>query len=274
MALRPSKKQWQKAMAQLSKILLFPIKSLDAIAVEQVGVSSGGALQGDREFALFDQIGKYINAKRYPQIHQIRANYDLAKRLVTLQCPQHSQTETFHLDRDRPSLMEWFSNFFEQPVTIKQNIANGFPDDPDAWGATLISVASLETVANWYPERSLNLIQMRQRFRTNLEIDGVTPFWEDALFSQAGKLVPFQIGEVQFLGTNPCQRCPVPTRDPLTGDIYPSFQKIFTQQRESTLPNNIERSRFNHFYRLAVNTIIPISEAGKVLKLGDTINIK
>lgn len=261
-------------MAQLSKILLFPIKSLDAIAVERVSISSGGALQGDREFALFDQTGKYINAKRYPKIHQIRANYDLAKRLVTLQCPQYSQATTLHLDRDRPLLMEWFSDFFEQPVALQQNTANGFSDDPDAWGATLISVASLETVASWYPERSLDLSQMRQRFRTNLEIDGVAPFWEDALFSQAGKLVPFQIGEVQFLGTNPCQRCPVPTRNPLTGDVYPYFQKIFAQQREANLPTNVERSRFNHFYRLAVNTRIPITEAGKVLKLGDVISIK
>ncbi len=260
-------------MAQLSKILLFPIKSLDTIAVKQVGISSGGALLGDREFALFDQAGQYINAKRYPKIHQIRANYDLAKRLVTLLSPQHSQSTTFHLDSDRPSLMEWFSDFFEQPVALKQNIANGFPDDPDAWGATLISVASLETVASWYLERSLDLSQVRQRFRTNLEIEGVAPFWEDALFSQAGKLVPFQIGDVQFLGSNPCQRCPVPTRNPLTGEVYPSFQKIFTQQREATLPTNVERSRFNHFYRLAVNTRIPISEAGKTLKVGDAINI-
>ena len=260
-------------MAQLSKILLFPIKSLDAIAVEQVGISAGGALQGDREFALFDQTGKYINAKRYPQIHQIRSSYDLAARLVTLQSPKHSQAATFNLDCDRPSLIDWFSHFFEQPVILSQNIANGFPDDPEAWGATLISVASLETVASWYIEPPLNLAQMRQRFRANLEIDGVAPFWEDALFLQAGKLVPFQIGDVQFLGTNPCQRCPVPTRDPLTGTVYPSFQKIFTQQREITLPANVERSRFNHFYRLAVNTRIPISEAGKVLKLGDAIDI-
>lgn len=260
-------------MAQLSKILLFPIKSLDAIAVDQVGIASGGSLQGDREFALCDQTGKYINAKRYPQIHHIRANYDLAKRLVTLQTPKYPQSVAFHLDRDRPSLREWFSDFFEQPVTIQQNIANGFPDDPDAWGATLISVASLETVASWYPERSLDLAQMRQRFRTNLEIDGVPPFWEDTLFAEAGQLVPFQIGEVQFLGSNPCQRCPVPTRDPITGIVYPSFSKIFSQHRESTLPNNVERSRFNHFYRLAVNTRIPITEAGKILKLGDTLNI-
>jgi hypothetical protein len=255
---------------QLSKIQIFPIKSLDPIALSEVEISAGGALKGDREFAMFDQKGNYINAKRNPKIHLIRASYDLSDRLVNLriqdQTEDQDQVFTFHLDQDRTALTNWLSEFFDQTVELRQNVTNGFPDDPEAWGATIISEATLVTVQSWYPELSLE--QIRLRFRTNLEIADTEAFWEDGLFAKVGETVAFRIGDVQFLGTNPCQRCPVPTRDPFTGQAYPEFSKIFSRQREETLPSNIERSRFNHFYRLALNTKIPLTEAGKTLKLG------
>jgi uncharacterized protein YcbX len=258
-------------MPKLSKILIFPIKSLAPIALNEVKISSGGALKGDREFAIFDQFGKYINAKVQPKIHLIRANYNLSDRLVHLQVQE--EVATFHVDRDRTSLTDWFSKFFEQPVELRQNVHNGFPDDPEAWGANVISESTIATVKSWYASQ-ISLEQIRLRFRTNLEISDTEPFWEDQLFTKSGEEVPFKIGDVQFFGTNPCQRCPVPIRDPYTGQVYPKFQKIFTHQRELTLPMNIERSRFNHFYRLALNTRIPLTESDKVLKLGDCVFTK
>ncbi|NUN64940.1 MOSC domain-containing protein [Pseudanabaena biceps] len=262
-------------MAKLDKILIFPLKSLDAIALNEVKISAGGALQGDREFALFDQQGRYLNAKRSSKIHSLRSNYpnyELGDRLICLD--DGSTSVTFHLDQDRANLANWLSQFFEQSLTIQQNIDNGFPDDPEAWGATIISLASLELVQSWYTATGkLDIEQIRRRFRTNLEVADTEAFWEDRLFTKNGETVPFQIGKVEFLGTNPCQRCPVPTRDPYTGQVYPEFQKIFVKQREQTLPTNIERSRFNHFYRLALNTRIPLTEAGKTLKVGDFVRL-
>ncbi|MDX2256649.1 MAG: MOSC N-terminal beta barrel domain-containing protein [Pseudanabaenaceae cyanobacterium bins.39] len=257
-------------MAKLDNIFLFPIKSLDPVAVQEVNITAGGALQGDREFALFDQEGKYINAKRYPSIHRIRANYQWEDRLVGLRVPDQSPTY-FHLDRDRAELEDWFSHFFAQPVELRRNSINGFPDDPRAWGATIVSQASLLEAQSWYNDHHLELDDIRRRFRTNLEIADVIPFWEDSLFGKDTETVSFQIGDVQFLGTNPCQRCPVPTRDPLTGDPYANFQKIFSRERATTISTDVERSRFKHFYYFALNTRIPISEAGKILKVGDRI---
>lgn len=258
-------------MINLSKIMIFPIKSLDAISLDKVEISVGGSLKGDREFAIFDRDGKYINGKRNPKIHLIRASYDLGDRLVNLQIQDRSGVFTFHLDCERELLINWFSEFFSEPVELRQNVTNGFPDDPDAWGATIVSEASLTTVQSWYADPPISLEQIRRRFRTNLEIANTKSFWEDRLFAKSGETVPFKIGDVQFLGTNPCQRCPIPTRDPFTGEAYPEFQKTFTQQRGASLPNDVERSRFNHFYRFALNTRIPLTEAGKILKLGDAV---
>ena len=157
-------------MSKLSKILIFPIKSLDPIALDEVEISAGGALKGDREFAMFDKNEKYINAKRYPKIQLIRSKYELSDRLVHLQIQEHQEIFSFHLDRDRIALTDWLSKFFEQPVEIRQNTINGFPDDPEAWGATVISEATLATVQSWYASPQISLEQIRDRFRSNLEI--------------------------------------------------------------------------------------------------------
>ena len=113
----------------------------------------------------------------------------------------------------------------------------------------------------------------RLRFRANLEIGGVPPFWEDRLFGPPETVVPFQIGDVIFHGVNPCQRCVVPPRDPETGDPLPDFSSIFRARRELTLPEWADRARFNHFYRLAVNTRVPASQAGHTLSVGDQVLI-
>lgn len=87
----------------------------------------------------------------------------------------------------------------------------------------------------------------------------------------AGTTKTFTIGRVTFTGTNPCQRCPVPTRDPDTGEVYHRFQQKLIEQRRASFPHWAEPSRFNHFYRLALNTRINPTEAGKILAIGDPI---
>ena len=254
-------------MVHLAKILLYPIKSLDGVAVTEATVLTSGALKGDREFAIIDYQGKFVNGKRIAAIHKLRANFDLKNRTVSLQV-QDMAPVSFHLDGDRIPLESWLGDYFGFPVKLIQNLEMGFPDDTESPAPTIISTETIETVATWF---SLSVAEMRSRLRTTLEISGAEPFWEERLFSTAGNLVPFQVGVVHFLGVNPCQRCIVPTRDPITGQSYSNFQKIFVEHRQATFPTWAEASRFNHYYRLAVNTRAPSSEAGKTLQVGDSI---
>ena len=46
----------------------------------------------------------------------------------------------------------------------------------------------------------------------------------------------------------------MPTRNAETGEVIWGFSKTFAAERRATLPAWAEASRFNHFYRLAVNT--------------------
>jgi len=259
------------ATPTVTGLFLYPVKSLDGVRVDVATVLPSGALQGDREFALFDDAGHYVNGKRHEAIHRVRSRFDLTNRQVALHIEGDEPSQTFSLAADEPTLKSWFSQYFGFPVQLKQDLTMGFPDDTASPGPTIVSTATLEAIASWYP--NLTVEEVRARFRANIEIGGVPPFWEDGLFATAESTRSFQLGAVQFLGVNPCQRCVVVTRNPVTGEAYPNFQKTFIANRKETLPDWVERSRFNHFFRLAINTRVPSSEAGKTIQIGDLFQL-
>ena len=258
-------------MAHLAGIALFPVKSMSAVPVPAARVLRSGALDGDRSIGLFDSAGKFVNGKRTAAVHTLRMSFDAPLRNVQLGRANDEHTRTLHLDHDREAIHAWLTEYFGFPVVVQEDTAAGWPDDTDSPGPTLISTATLREVARWFPELALD--EVRARFRTNLEIDGVEPFWEDRLYGPAGTCVKFRIGDVEFHGINPCQRCAVPPRDTSTGELYPRFSQTFRDMREKMLPPWADRSRFNHFYRLAINTVVPATEAGKTIRCGDRIEL-
>ena len=253
----------------LARIRIFPLKSLDGVAVDEAVVRRGSGLDHDREFCLVDENGDFVNTKRAGEsLVRIRSEFDLVFGEITLQ--DGDDTATFSLERDGRGIGEWFEKQLDKPVRLKRDQELGFPDDRAAPGPTVISTATLHAVASWFP--GCDLDQARRRFRANLEIDGVPAFWEDRLFGSADTTFGFRIGDVTIRGVNPCARCTVPSRNPTTGKIQdPAFAKIFAERRRETLPPWAEKSRFDHFYRLAVNTVIPESEVGKVIRVFDDV---
>ncbi len=255
-------------MPTLAHILIYPIKSLNPVRVEQARVLPCGALEFDRQWAIADASGKFINGKRTPLVHRLRTTFDERVECVTFGFEDRSAS--FHLSNEREALENWLSEVFAQPVRLLESSHGGYPDDTEAPGPTVISTATLEAVARWFPP--MTVADCRLRFRANLELGGVEPFWEDQLFGPGGSQVNFRIGEVTFAGTNPCQRCVVPTRDPRTGEVRPHFTSEFVKHREASLPVWAERSRFNHFYRLAVNTHLAL--AGGIVHRGDEMVVE
>ena len=255
----------------LSRILIFPIKSLDPIELRQARILSSGALEHDRTWALFDEKGKFVNGKRHAAVHRLRSEIDIEAHAVTLrdESGRGLGSESFSVDEAAP-LENWLNAYFGFPISFGKNCELGFPDNTDLPGPTIISVATLAEIGRWF---GLPIDEVRRRFRTNLEIDGVPPFWEDRLFGAAGTTIKFRIGDVTFEGINPCQRCVVPPRDPLTGESDDTFVRRFTELRARTLPPWSTRERFNHFYRVAINTRPHGNQSDKVLRIGDRVEI-
>ena len=159
----------------------------------------------------------------------------------------------------------------EQRIFVRRDRESGFPDDTKAPGPTIVSTATLETVASWIA--GLDAGSIRDRLRSNIELGGTAAFWEDRLYAEAGDVVAFRVGEVAFEGTNPCARCIVPSRDAHSGEPTPGFAKRVAEQRAATLPAWANRSRFDHYYRLAGNTRCASGQAGKMLAVGDAVSL-
>ena len=207
-------------------------------------------------------------------MHLIRAAYPPDVSSVTLTVPgdrRNLPEMTFAFPSDTEGAAEWFSMYFEQAIQVRYT-REGFPDDGLASGPTIVSTASLEAVCEWFPGMALD--EARRRFRATLEIDGVPAFWEDQLFGESEtSIVRFKIGEICFEGSNPCARCPVPSRDSTTGVTDDGFQKRFTELRRAHLPSWAPVARFDHFYRLSTNTRVPSTEHGKLLRQGDPLTL-
>jgi len=254
----------------LHKILIFPIKSFDPLEVKEVRVSPGGSLENDRRFAFFrKKDNKVVSRKWETKLYRIRTMYNLPGNEVVF---NYEGVEKGFKFNQKGEIEKFISDILGYEVELREDTFRGFPDDLEAYGPTVVARSTIKEVGSWFniPED-----EMRFRLRTNLELDGqnLPPFWEDRLYGKQGEVVWFKIGDVKIGGVNPCQRCPIPTRDPFTGESLKDFRTRFAQMREKTLPPWAERSRFNHFYRLTVNTIVPQSEAGKVLKVGDEFKL-
>ena len=274
-------------MPTLDRITLYPVKSLDGLDVESARVLPSGALEHDRRWRLVDLDGRVVNAKRCDRFHLIRAEFDLAEKLVSLSRrvdPPTAAAETFPLVPGRDGPCEWLSDALGIGVLLEERADGGFPDDRDAPGPTLVSTASLAEVARWF---GFDLAESRRRFRANIEIGGCDAFWEDTLASPArpglapsladlpgdmpadpyATLPPpepkeFSIGDARFRATNVCKRCVVPSRDSRSGTVTAHFRDAFEARRSRGLRPDVDATGWGHLYRLGINTQLTSGQGG------------
>jgi uncharacterized protein YcbX len=254
-------------MTTLDGLRVYPIKGLAGTAVDSAEILSGGTLAFDREFALVDDDGDVLNGKRTPRVHTLRTDFDFQQPTVTVTTPD-GDSHSFDLETERERAEEWFSDYFELNLSFKRDTDLGYVDRRDM-GPSVISTATLETVASWFEDMTVE--SARQRLRGNIEIGGVPPFWEDRF---VGERAPtFAIGTISFEGVTPCGRCVVPARDPETGEPIPEFSERFTEKREEMFPSWADKSAFDHYFSLMILTRVPESDRGKTLHVGDRVTV-
>ena len=281
-------------MTRVAELVAYPLKSCDGVDVDRTVIGPEGALRGDRSYALVEAGvdpheasvgggGGYVNGKSEPAIHRLRADHELSEptdatpTAVTLSRPKTegvpADERTFELPEDGDALAAWVGEYLGYDVDLVRDPAGGFPDDRTAHGPTIVSRATLETVASWF-DGITDAREMRRRLRPNVVLDECPAFWEDRLFADHGEGVRFTVDDVDLIGVNPCQRCVVPSRDPDTGAEIDGFRETFVEKRRETLPEWTESDRFDHDFRLMVNTIVPEGSWGSVVGVGDAIEIR
>jgi hypothetical protein len=230
-------------MARLAGCRIYPIKSLDGVDLDRVALTEAGSLAGDREYAIYAD-GEPLNGKRTAAVHRIDANYPEPPHVVVVETADDRQR--FDLRTQREAFEQWCTSYFEREVTVEHN-ETGFLDRPSA-GPSVVSTATLETVAGWFDE--LTGHELRRRLRANVEIDGVPAFWEDKFVGDGPDT--FTVGDVRFEGVEACVRCVVPERDPDTGDRDPDFQEQFCRRRQETLPPWLSEDDLDSPYSLTL----------------------
>lgn len=233
--------------ATLGRVRLYALNSFDGFDVSNAQVLASGALAWDRRFALVDAQGVLVNGKRNPGVHAVRISWVFEQGRLGFAAEAVGSRIRGPLPEDARRLQGWLGERLARAVDLREEPAGGFPDDTEAHGPTVVASASIERVAAWFNEP---LETTRRRFRCNLEVGGVPAFWEDGLLGAAGKApCRLRIGAVELLAMKPSRRCPVPTRDPDTGEADSALPHLFSARREAELPAWAPRDRFEGFYR-------------------------
>ncbi len=252
-------------MATLKRITVFPVKGLDGVDLETAAVLEGGTLEYDREFAFFDSGGKVLNGKRTDTVHEVTVGFRPDSGELTVETPDGDEKQ-FDLDSEPDRAERWFSGFFDEDLSLRRDRSLGFVDRREM-GPSIVSTATLETIASWFEEMTTDGV--RRRLRANIEIAGVDPFWEDRFVGEDAPT--FEIGDVTIEGVTPCGRCVVPQRDPDTGDHDPEFRQRFVEKREETFPGWADPEAFEHYYTAMIIARIPETQRGRTLEVGDDV---
>ena len=256
-------------MAHIDRLTVYPVKGLDALNVERSRVLPGGTLEHDREFALLTADGDRVNAKQSDRFHALSTTYDPETTTLRVDSPEQ---RAFALDTaaGREEAAAWLADALGLSDDLRLDRSTDLGHvDRQSMGPSVISTATLETVADWFD--GMTVESARRRLRANIEVGDVPAFWEDRF---VGADAPaFRAGDVRIEGVTPCGRCVVPSRDPDTGEPTPEFREQFITNRRETFPEWADRDAFDHFYTMMLIARVPEADRGNTLAVGDDVQM-
>ena len=222
------------------RISIAPVKSLHLVHPDEIEFTRAGVV-GDRRFWLHDADGRLANGKRFPQLMQIRPEWDEATRRLVFALPGGERIEGIvepgepvdvplygNAHASRRVVGPWeeaISHLAGVPLTLLWSDRGAV--DRGAWlggWASIISRASIEGLGTMAGATAPDARQFRMLF----EIDGVEENEEDEWI---GRKV--QIGEAVVEPLGDIGRCVTTTRDADTGEhSFPTLDTLAAYRRE------------------------------------------
>eukprot|EP01126_Amoeba_proteus_P057294 TRINITY_DN7282_c0_g3_i1.p1 TRINITY_DN7282_c0_g3~~TRINITY_DN7282_c0_g3_i1.p1 ORF type:complete len:407 (-),score=44.41 TRINITY_DN7282_c0_g3_i1:62-1198(-) len=229
-------------MAVIAQLLIYPIKGLGGVSINDVRVIVGDGLVHDREWTLTTPEGYYINAKHCPKIHKIRLLEFVPPSGITLESliQEEEGPVSFDLIAEHDLAESWFRRVLGTQLKLVRKLPGtpGFTDDPRFDGPTIVSQATLTKIENWF-----EIDDAAERFRPNIIVSGVDTFWEDLLVGEDPTCGSSLCTDtVELAAVYPVHRCVVPSRAPSTtttkqpGKVIPNFIPRFQELRRSSFP--------------------------------------
>lgn len=227
---------------KLASIHRYPVKSTSGHTVARAEVEPWG-LAGDRRFLVVDGDGAMLTARKLPRLLACVPELDGDALVLTgphapplRVLPAAAPRTTVRVWRndveltdcgdepaawlssllDRPARLVWLDDPTRRPVNPDYGRADDRVSLADAYPLLLTTTASLSRLDDWIAETAAERgeeppapLDMR-RFRPSVVVEGVrTPFDEDSWKR-------IRIGEVDFRVVKGCDRCVLPTVDPVT----------------------------------------------------------
>jgi len=217
----------------LNQIILYPIKSLAGISVNQWPVTTRG-LQYDRQWMLVDSQGNFLSQRRLPKMsliktaiieHQLILSASGFENLTLSLTPKKEEERSVSIWNDQclswwisKTADDWLSDVLHfkcqlvyqpqhHPRLIDQEFGTATDQIyfSDGFPFLIISENSLTHLNS-----AMNLSLPMSRFRPNLVITNCPSYAEDFWRE-------IQIGEISFRLPKPCSRCAITTIDTTTG---------------------------------------------------------
>ena len=213
--------------ATVARISIAPVKALGLVHPEEIELTRTG-VAGDRRLWLLDDDGRLANGKRFPQLMQVRPEWDEESRRLALGFPGGVTVEGVvepgepveatlygvpHPSRRvRGPWQDAISELAGEPLTLLWSERGAVDRGADRGGwASIVSRGSLERLR---VEAGAAEPPDGRQFRMLLEIDGVAAHEED---SWIGSRV--RVGEAVLAPLGDVGRCVVTTRNPDTGEF-------------------------------------------------------
>jgi MOSC domain-containing protein len=222
------------ATVQVTRLSVYPVKSLGGVVVDTVTVTPQG-LDGDRRFVLLDPDGDRISAREVNPLLGIEAAVvsggvrltapDGETFVVAEPSPEAPHTSTSMSRIDDLTLADpdagvWLSVRAGRPLRVayqhdptSRSVAvmhGGHPGDTmmlqDAGPILMVTEASVRQLREWVGPGWVEHAEAIQRFRPNVVIDGDVPFAEDHWDR-------IRLGDTWFRVGAACDRCVMTTID-------------------------------------------------------------
>jgi len=206
---------------------------------------------------------------------------DATPTAVTLSRPARPETgaaageRTFALPEDSKALATWVGEYLGYGVDLVREPNGGSPDDRAAPGPGPTSRGRRRWRRS--PRGSTRLLTQRRcgggSGRTSCSTTARRS--GDRLFVRHdhGEPCASRSERPSYSGSIRVSGASSP-RDPDTGDEIDGFRETFLRKRRETLPAWTESDRFDHDFRLMVNTVVPDEEWGSTLAVGDAVAIE
>lgn len=234
----------------ISQLIIFPIKSLGPVALQQVEVDSLG-LVGDRRFMLVSETGQFITQRTRPDLTRFALKLYGSDYLIMDQLTQNHRVlsvnpvlgdwvdvtlwdDEIHVREVADGISAWFSELLNESVRLVQ-IQSAAPRSIEIKYQT--SGSQQSSFADSLPillasESSYQEVEHHfgasfdwMRFRANVIISGAKAFEEDSW-------VEFSLGTVRLFGAKPCARCQLVNVNPATGEVDKSMLEVLSRFRK------------------------------------------